>query len=96
MVVQMLGAVPGRELGAKKDLIQLLETCRSELPTSGFYDYHRIAKLLGCSPPGITVVLERIRAAGYPATRTHFSGYGIKTEAPLDVLLNAVGTDKRQ
>jgi len=90
-VVRMLNAVAGRELGTKKDLIRLLETCRSELPTSSFYDYHHIAKSLGCSPPAIDTVLERLHALGYPATRTHFSGYGIKTEAPLALIRNAVG-----
>jgi tRNA (guanine26-N2/guanine27-N2)-dimethyltransferase len=90
-VVQMLEAAGGRELRTKKDMVRLLETCRPELPTSSFYDYHHIAKLLGCSPLPVDIVLERIRAAGYPATRTHFSGYGIRTEAPLEIIRNAVG-----
>jgi tRNA (guanine26-N2/guanine27-N2)-dimethyltransferase len=88
---RMLEAVPGRELGTKKEIVLLLETCGAELPTSSFYDYHHIAKLLRCSPPAIDIVLERIRASGYPATRTHFSGYGIRTEAPLEIIRNAVG-----
>ena len=96
MVVRMQEAVSGREFGTKKDLIRLLDTCRSELPTSSFYDYHHIAKLLGCSPPNIEIVLERIRACGYPATRTHFSGYGIRTKAPLEIIRHAVGTDKQR
>lgn len=95
MVGRMLEAVSGRELGTGKDLVRLLSACRSELPTSSFYDYHHIAKQLGCSPPNIDVVLERIRASGYPATRTHFSGYGIKTEAPLEAIQNAVRTDRQ-
>ena len=91
IVCRMLAAVAGRELGTKKDLIPLLDTCRQELPVSTFYDYHHIAKWLRCSPPHIGTVLDRIRAAGYPATRTHFSGYGIRTKAPLSVILDAVG-----
>jgi tRNA G26 N,N-dimethylase Trm1 len=35
-------------------------------------------------------VLSRITAEGYPASRTHFSGYGIKTEAPLSVIFGAI------
>ena len=70
--------------------MKLLDVCKDELPTSSFYDYHELAKLLGCSPPNIAVLLDRIRAAGYPVTRTHFSGYGIKTEAPLSVILDAI------
>jgi tRNA (guanine26-N2/guanine27-N2)-dimethyltransferase len=74
-------------------MVKLFGLCRDELPTSSFYDYHHIAKLLRCSPPHIDLVLERIRAAGYPATRTHFSGYGIRTNAPLEVIFKAVKTD---
>ncbi|MDD1684719.1 MAG: tRNA (guanine(10)-N(2))-dimethyltransferase, partial [Methanoregula sp.] len=93
IIRQMLEDACGRELGTKTDLTRLLATCSAELPTSSFYDYHHLAKLLGCSPPHIGVVLERIRASGYPATRTHFSGYGIKTEAPLEVIFSAIKDD---
>lgn len=77
-------------LGTKKDLAKLIDLCLQELPTSSHYDYHRIAKIAGCSPPDIERVLASIIASGYPATRTHFSGYGIKTEAPLPVIISAV------
>jgi tRNA (guanine26-N2/guanine27-N2)-dimethyltransferase len=76
--------------GSVKEIMKLLEICSTELPTSSHYDYHVLAKRLGCSPPNIAVLLEGICAAGYPATRTHFSGYGIKTEAPLQVILDAI------
>jgi len=78
------------ELGSGKELGKLIEMCREELPTSSFYDYHHLAKLLKVSPPDINTVLERIRAGGYEATRTHFSGYGIRTAAPLTTILDAV------
>jgi tRNA (guanine26-N2/guanine27-N2)-dimethyltransferase len=74
-----------------KEITRLLDTCSGELPTSSHYDYHVLAKRLGCSPPNIAVVLDRICKSGYPATRTHFSGYGIKTEAPVEVILDAIG-----
>ena len=77
-------------LGTRKDLAKLIELCREELPTPGYYDYHRLAKTVGRSPPQINSVIDYIIAAGYPATRTHFSGYGIKTEAPLEVIYDAI------
>jgi tRNA (guanine26-N2/guanine27-N2)-dimethyltransferase len=89
-ISRMIELLPSQELGTKKDLTKLLDIYSRELPTSSFYDYHHIAKLLKVSPPDIGTVLERITAAGYPATRTHFSGYGIKTEAPLDVIFSAI------
>lgn len=78
------------QLGTKKDLLKLIDLCSDELPTSSYYDYHRLTKIVGCSPPGISTVIAHIIAAGYPATRTHFSGYGIKTEAPLEIIFEAI------
>jgi len=89
-LVQMQEQMDTMELGTKKDLTRLIVLCRKELPTSSFYDYHRLTKIVGCSPPGINAVIGHIIASGYPATRTHFSGYGIKTEAPLNVIFEAI------
>ena len=89
-LVQMQERLDTMELGTKKDLIKLIDLCRKELPTSSHYDYHRLTKIMGCSPPGIDAVIGHIIASGYPATRTHFSGYGIKTEAPLKVIFDAI------
>ncbi|MEN6611592.1 MAG: tRNA (guanine(10)-N(2))-dimethyltransferase, partial [Methanoregulaceae archaeon] len=87
---KMLELLPGKELGSKKELGKLLPLCRDELPTSGFYDYHALAKFLRVSPPDIMTAISRLEDGGFPATRTHFSGYGIKTEAPLDVIFDAI------
>jgi tRNA (guanine26-N2/guanine27-N2)-dimethyltransferase len=90
ILLQMKEQLDTRELGTKKDIKKLLDLCIEELPTSSFYDYHHIAKILNCSPPDVNTVLDRIRAEGYAATRTHFSGYGIKTEAPLEIIKKAI------
>ena len=90
ILTEMRKRVDAMQAGSKKELAKLLDCCLEELPVPGFYDYHILAKRLGCSPPDITVVLGRIAAEGYPASRTHFSGYGIKTEAPLAVILDAI------
>jgi tRNA (guanine26-N2/guanine27-N2)-dimethyltransferase len=89
-LVQMQEHLDTMELGTKKDLVKLIDLCRKELPTSSHYDYHRLTKIVGCSPPNINAVIARIIASGYPATRTHFSGYGIKTAAPLKVIFEAI------
>jgi tRNA (guanine26-N2/guanine27-N2)-dimethyltransferase len=89
-LIQMKQHLDSMVLGTRKDLAKLIDLCLEELPTSSYYDYHQLAKIAGCSPPGIDTVIACIIASGYPATRTHFSGYGIKTEAPLSVILNAI------
>jgi tRNA (guanine26-N2/guanine27-N2)-dimethyltransferase len=90
IVQKMKEDLDNRELGTRKDLAKILDLCLTELPTSSHYNYHQIAKLLGCSPPNIDTVINRIIEQGFPTTRTHFSGYGIKTEAPLDIIKAAI------
>jgi tRNA (guanine26-N2/guanine27-N2)-dimethyltransferase len=93
---QMQEHLAGMTLGTKKELLKILTLCREELPTSSFYDYHMLAQKLATSPPAIDAVIERLRAAGYAASRTHFSGTGVKTDAPLPGLLAAIGkVDKK-
>ncbi len=89
-LLQMKEQLGTMELGTRKELTKLIDLCREELTTSSYYDYHRIARIAGCSPPHIDRVIAGIVASGYPATRTHFSGYGIKTEAPLPIIISAV------
>ena len=95
VLAQMQERLACSELGTKKDLAKLLGTCWEELPLSSHYDYHLLARSLAVSPPPIDTVLERLRSAGYAASRTHFSGTGVKTDAPLRVLLETIGTAGR-
>ncbi len=94
LLTRMREHLDGMELGTKKDLAKLMETCTEELDTSSHYDYHAVSKRLKVSPPEIGTVLERLRGAGYAATRTHYSGYGIKTDAPVDVISKAISGDR--
>jgi tRNA (guanine26-N2/guanine27-N2)-dimethyltransferase len=93
LLIRMREHLDGMELGTKKDLAKLMETCNEELDTSSHYDYHAVSKWLKVSPPEIGTVLERLRGAGFAATRTHYSGYGIKTDAPVDVISKAISGD---
>jgi len=78
------------EPGTKKELAKLLEICSDELDTSSHYDYHVYAKWLKVSPPEISTVIERLISQGFTATRTQYSGYGIKTEATVDAISAAI------
>lgn len=86
----MRDALPAATLAEPRALGRLLELLAAELPTSTFYDYHVLAKRLGVSPPAIETVLDRLRGAGYRASRTHYAGTGIRTDAPLGAMLGAV------
>jgi tRNA (guanine26-N2/guanine27-N2)-dimethyltransferase len=91
ILIKMQDQLAGCTLGTHKDLAKLLCTCREELSVSSHYDYHLLARSLAVSPPPIDTVLERLHTTGYNASRTHFSGTGIKTDAPLPVIFAAIG-----
>jgi tRNA (guanine26-N2/guanine27-N2)-dimethyltransferase len=84
--VAMQEALPAVTVGTGARIGRLLATCRQELDTSSHYDYHVIAKHLRVSPGGIGTVIEQLQALGYRASRAHYSGTAIKTDAPLPVL----------
>ena len=91
----MAEKLPQIPLGTSRELATLLTLCRNELPLAGFYDYHQLARRERRSPPPMEELLGRIHAMGFPATRCHYLGTGVKTAAPLPMLLEAVKGDCR-
>ena len=89
----MIEKIPSLPLGTSRELATLLTLCRTELPTAGFYDYHQLAKRERRSPPPMEELLGRIEAMEFPATRCHYLGTGVKTTAPLPLLMEAVKGD---
>jgi tRNA (guanine26-N2/guanine27-N2)-dimethyltransferase len=86
----MIASLPGFHLGTRPELMNLLSTLRDELPTSSFYDYHLLAKQAKISPGPIADLLECLREKGYGASRVHYSGTGVKTDAPAAVILDVM------
>lgn len=68
---------------------RLLETCASEVDVPFYYDHHIICERLGVTPGKIDDMVGHIRAQGFAASRTHFSGVGIKTDAPIGTVEEA-------
>lgn len=71
-------------------LSRITELCKNEPDISYSYDYHHLAKKFRLSPGPIYGVLEKIRDCGYVAERVHYSGYCIKTDAPLEVIRSSL------
>ncbi len=90
LLARMQEALPTRSLRTRPELHTLLERCREELDVSFHYNYHTLAKSLGRSPPALELVLAILNREGYQASRSHYSGTALKTDAPLAVLLRAV------
>ncbi|MDP7181918.1 MAG: tRNA (guanine(26)-N(2))-dimethyltransferase [Candidatus Woesearchaeota archaeon] len=53
----------------------------AKLNAVGFYDTHVLAKQLKVALPKMDAILKTLRKKGHKATRTHFSGYGLRTDA---------------
>jgi tRNA (guanine26-N2/guanine27-N2)-dimethyltransferase len=73
---------------------RLLLACASEEDVPMYYDHHSICERLGTSPGKIEGVIESLRQRGWKASRTHISGLGIKTDAPLREVEDVVKTAK--
>lgn len=72
--------------GDPRELKRLLSSCYNEPDISFSYDYHKLAKYYRISPGPIDILLHHLTDEGYRADRVHYSGYGIKTDAPLEVI----------
>lgn len=58
----------------------------SEMPVTYFL-VDKICSRLKISPPPISSIIEKLKEAGFKASRTHFNPKGFKTDAPLDVVM---------
>ena len=86
----MLGNLPSFSFTHPDELKRIITLCRDELPVPGCYDYHQLAKHEHCSPIPMETLLASLHEEGYPATRCHYLGTGIKTTAPLSLILSII------
>ena len=79
------GDLVRRDFKLGQQELVLLNRCAEEAgapPT--FYDLHELAGRIGVSPPRIAGLIAGLKRRGYFASRTHFSGTGFRTDAPLE------------
>jgi len=90
-VQRVFGDLARRNFRLGQQAIVLLSRCIEESdgpPT--FYEVHEVARRAGVQPPKIAGVIARLRGRGYFASRTHFSGTGLRTDAPLDEIISVL------
>lgn len=69
----------------------LVGTLTAELPVeTPFYDTHELASAADVPAPRRADLLERLRAQGYTAVETHFAPHGIRTDAPIATIHDAL------
>ena len=71
------------DMGEAKRARSTLETVAAELDTPTHYDQHRLTKLWGRPAAGMDEFVAALRAAGYDASRAHYSGTAFKTDASV-------------
>ena len=82
------GDLAKRNFKFSQQELVLLARCAEEAEGPPmFYDMHELAKRAGASPPKIIGLIERLRRRGYFVSRTHFSGTGFRTNAPMDEIV---------
>ncbi|WP_049901933.1 tRNA (guanine(26)-N(2))-dimethyltransferase [Halococcus agarilyticus] len=69
------------ELGTADRARDLLTTLDGELDTPTHYDQHRLCRQWGRSARAMDEFLDRLRGAGFAASRTHYGGTTFKTDA---------------
>ncbi len=69
-----------------KQAKRIVELCAEELDTVTFFDYHKLLKELQRPPMPIKELIYALRRNGYVASRTHFSGTSVKTDANITTL----------
>jgi len=72
--------------GTKDQAKKTVTLCLNELDVVTFFDYHKLLKELKCSPIPIGLLVSGLRDIGCQASRTHFSGTSIKTNADVATL----------
>lgn len=71
--------------------IRLLDSCCKEEGMPMYYDHHRLCRRLGITPKKVDRLVEALRESGWKASRTHFTGVGIKTNAGVKDIETILG-----
>ncbi|HPJ30718.1 MAG TPA: tRNA (guanine(10)-N(2))-dimethyltransferase [Methanothrix sp.] len=66
--------------------VRLLQLCGGEIDLPMYYDQHKLCKKFKSTPGTADDLVRTLQSLGWKASRTHFSGVGIKTDAPYEVL----------
>jgi len=88
-IQRVFGDLARRNFRLGQQAMVLLSRCIEEAdgpPT--FYEMNEIAGRAGVQPPKIADFIAKLRGRGYFASRTHFSGTGLRTNAPLGEIIS--------
>ncbi|QGA80722.1 tRNA (guanine(10)-N(2))-dimethyltransferase [Candidatus Nanohalobium constans] len=74
-----------------EDSVELLEKVHGEAEiVTPYYDIHELCSKHKLQVPKLEEVIESLEQTGYPVSPTHFCPTGIRTDAPLDDVLDII------
>lgn len=82
------------DMGEAKRARKLLGTVATELGTPTHYDQHRLYKSWGEPAIGMDEFVDRLQSAGYAASRAHYRGTAVKTDASIPEMRSVVVDDE--
>jgi tRNA (guanine26-N2/guanine27-N2)-dimethyltransferase len=71
------------DMGEAKAARSLLETLTDEIDTPTHYDQHKLCKQWGVPAPSMDDFVDALHDAGYDASRAHYHGTALKTDATV-------------
>ena len=80
-----------RPLGRKKEALKLVEMVGAEQGVlTPYYNVHKVAGKLGLPVLPMDEIVRGLEVKGFKAFRTHFSGFGLRTDAGLNELQEVI------
>ena len=83
-VSSVIDTIDAGPFGKKERALRMLRIIRDEIDVPMYYDQHILCRDLKATPTSIGVLIDALRAQGFRASRTHYSGIGFKTDAPAN------------
>jgi len=90
VIFAMKNVLGSMKLNTVNRLSLLFDLISDELPTSSHYDYHALSKVARISPRPLSEVIAILRERGYHASRAHYSGTALKTDAAAEVIIRVL------
>ncbi|MEN3047707.1 MAG: hypothetical protein ABDH63_02870 [Candidatus Caldarchaeales archaeon] len=70
------------------EAVRVLKRVKEELPDVPYsYPVSELASRAKCSPPNVSWLIEQLRSLGFRASRVHYDGSAVKTDAPASEVI---------